>query len=113
MYGVIVPHAVNETDHDPPQELAKRPGFPTVLCQKMVEENDIGDHLLDLGTLGVMRALCRGDQQTKHKGGYGPDETRAQAHDVLCVTAEVLLRQCTSQERPEHDTAQDAHQCNA
>ena len=54
MHAATMPNAINYIDHDSLQHLPRRSGFATVLCQELVEQDNIGCHLPDLGTLRVI-----------------------------------------------------------
>jgi len=71
----------------------------------MVEQNDIGCHLLDLSALQVVRTLRRADQQAKDECGYRSDESGAQPDHILCIRTEMMLRQGVAEKRAKQDTA--------
>ena len=50
---------------------------PRITGQGAVEQNEIGRNLADSVTLGVERALGRGQEQAKDQGGQRPDDPKA------------------------------------
>ncbi len=79
----------------------------------MIEQDDTGRHLFELGALRVVGILRRGDQQAKDKCGYRPDQARPQPDHILCIRAQMVLRQRAAEQHTNQDTARDAHKRDA
>jgi hypothetical protein len=88
--SVLTPHSIGHGDDATPHQLANVARLRTILRQEIVEQNDIGGHLLDLSALRVVRALRRGDQQAEDKCGDRPDQTGAEPDNIFCVSAQVV-----------------------
>src|SRR5262249_10794011 len=98
----FVPNSISNSIDCAPQQIANWGCFRSVLRQELIEQNDIGSQLLNLGNLCIKRGLRRSNQEPKHECGYCSDKTRAEPHHVLCIGAQVVVAQLITQQHTDH-----------
>lgn len=73
--------------------------LPSVVSQNTIELHAIG-HLRDLGSLRIVRILCRRDQQVEDEGGHGRNQGPCRALRVLGIRGQMMLGQNAAKKHP-------------
>src|SRR5262249_24504441 len=81
-----------------------------VMRQDSVEQDDVSRDLQQLASPRVVRALCRGDQQAEDQRGHCCDQRDPQLHDILCIRAEMLLRQHAARKQADQRASEHARE---
>ena len=75
------------------QCLALLGGIGPEVRQNTIDLIQVHTELLQLGLLGIVRGMRRGDQQPEHQRGNRRDQAEHELHEVFGISLEMLRRQ--------------------